>query len=510
MIAKKLTFSIVMKFLQQGIGYISLFFVSRLMGPEALGIVAFGLSYVAMFGAFGIPGIGAAHLKRVSEGNDFATCNGVYFTLKTLSVMLVGLLIIGSIFYSKYIKGEAFISPIHEKVVYVSLIVYLVDQFSLMFINTFTARKEVAKIDIGRVLGKSIAVIWKVIVAFTGLGIVYLAVGNLLNSIVILLFCLYFFRNYPVAKPNKKLFVSYLKFALAIMFISFLETYLRNLDKVMIQFFANSTHVGYYTGAKSISLLLSSITVATIGLLYPTISYYCSKKKFEEVKILSLKAERYLTMVVLPICVLMSIYAKQIVTIILGAKFVDNTPAILIPLSFLVYTQSTVISFKYQIVGVDKMRLALVLSGIMLILNIIFNVIFIPSEWMGVKLLGWGAQGAAYATLISSILGSLMFRYYSWKISGVFGNKVVVKHFIAALLMTVTLLILNRYIPGKYFLDMIIGSVIGTLIYLSILWVFKEIDKNEVKFFLDLINPKSLHSYAKEELKEGYIEKYKD
>ena len=160
-----------------------------------------------------------------------------------------------TILYYKYVLNKHFLSREHEIVLYIILAANFIGNITMMFIVTFEARKEFAKGGIAFLTGKIALVGSKVFVAVTGLGVILLACSNILSSIIILIIYLFFFKGYPIKKPTKAYFKSYLKFALPVMFIGFLSKYSQNLDKVMIQFFWSTEDVGRYAAAKQLSMI---------------------------------------------------------------------------------------------------------------------------------------------------------------------------------------------------------------------------------------------------------------
>ena len=55
------------RFLIAFFGLITSIFVQRYLGYEVVGMLAFGASFVGMFGILGDLGYGAAHIKKVNE-----------------------------------------------------------------------------------------------------------------------------------------------------------------------------------------------------------------------------------------------------------------------------------------------------------------------------------------------------------------------------------------------------------------------------------------------------------
>ena len=506
MIAQKVSFAFFTNLLISALGYISLFFVARYMGPEAVGIIAFALAYVGMFVTISDLGFGTAHIKRVSEGKDLGKCNGTYFTAKFLLTIVMAIVVLSTIFISKFIQHKSFISRAHEIVLYIILLSTIVGNLSMMFIITFGARKEIAKQTIPLLIGKIIEVVGKITVAVAGLGVILLAGMSLISSIVALLCFLFFFRGYPISKPNKEYFKNYAAFAFPVMFIGFLSKIAQNLDKVMIQFFWTTGDVGYYSAAQRISLILTFITTASTTLIFPTISSYHSKDNIEGIRNLSNQAERYLSMIFFPAVAFIFIFSHPICRILLGTKFMSSAP-ILIILSFVALVNGITQPYTQQIGGTNRIILAAKLSSTVFILNILLNFLFIPREFLGIKLLGMGGIGAAVATLISISIGSVLFRFYAYKITSSKPNPSILVHLVSALIMGIVLHFVSASMSVISWYYLMLFGAIGVGIYIFVLTIFREFTRKDLNLFLNILNPIRMKNYTISEIRSGYVQK---
>ena len=73
MIARKSFLIISTSFITRLFGWIGLVILAKLwsdFAPEALGVIGFAMSFLAIFNIIGDLGFSRAHVKRVSEGKD--------------------------------------------------------------------------------------------------------------------------------------------------------------------------------------------------------------------------------------------------------------------------------------------------------------------------------------------------------------------------------------------------------------------------------------------------------
>ena len=505
MIARKVSLAFFSNVVTTGLGYISLFFVARYMGPEALGIIAFSLAYIGIFHSFSDLGFGSAHVKRVSEGKDLGICNGTYFSAKMLLTIVMVVIVLATIFIPKMLGHSSFVSKDHEIVLYVMLLTTIIGSASMMINITFGARKETAKQSIPLLVGKVVEVSGKVFVAVVGLSVVMLAGASLISAVVVLVVFLYLFRGYPLAKPTKEYYKSYTKFALPVIVIAFLTDITHNMDKVMIQFFWTTSDVGFYSAAQQISFALSYITIASTTLIFPTISSYHSQEKVEAIRALSNRAERYLSMIFSPALVFVLILAQPICVVLLGAEFARSAP-LLVVLVAVVFVNGTTAPYTQQIGGTNRILLAARISIVIFILDVILNILFIPKEFLGVRLLGLGAIGAAASTLISITCGAVLFRYYAYRLTASKPNPCVLRQLTAAAIMGIFLFFYFHLFPEFNVLHLAIAGVIGSTTYVIALFVIGEFTRDDLYFFSKILNPLEMKKYASAEIRREYTD----
>lgn len=378
----------------------------------------------------------------------------------------------------------------------------------MIFIITFSARKEVAKGNFALLIGKIVLVGGKVIVAVSGLSVIMLAGVSVLSAIVTLICYILFFKGYPIKKPNKEYFKSYLSFAIPVIFIGFVSKYSGNLDTIMIQFFWSTKDVGLYAVSKRLSLLFDSITKSSAALIFPTISNYHSKGNIEAIRDLSNRVEKYLSMLFFPMVAYVIVFSKPICFILLGPKFLHMAPEIFVILSIVMLIYAIGLPYSSQIAATNHIKMAAYLSVVNFGTNILLNLIFIPGEILGIKLLGMGAIGAAYATLISAIIASILYRFFAYKITKSKPNLVVFIHLFASSIMALCLYLASLSLSKILWYHLPFFVLIGGTVYVIILVALHEFNMKELRYFLDILNPAKLKNYARNEMKEGYREKY--
>lgn len=496
MIAQKTSLAFFSSIFQRALGFLSLFYVSHYMGPKALGTITYATAYIGMFAAFSDLGFGTAHVKRISEGKDLGKCNGTFLTIKLFLTLLMAIVVGASIhlFQEKSVTREEF------AVLYIMLGYTVISNLATVIVSTFAARRETAKEEIPKLFISAVTVAGKVLVAVMGFSIVYLAGVDFLGVIILLVILILLFKKYPIEKPDCKYFRSYATYAVPIMVIGFLMSISLNIDKVIIKYFLDATNVGYYSAAQSISLFLTLISGAGMMLTFSKISLFHSEGNIEAIRKLTQRAERYTSIILWPAFFFILVFSEPLCRIVLGNGFI-LTPSILIILSGAAVISGITLPYSQQPAATNRMLLQTKISIIPLGLNVILDFLLVPKRFLGLVLPGMGAIGAALAALISVGVGSIIFRYYAYKISKSNFNWRILLHMVSGATMGMILYTMSIFIGVICFYHLVILAAFGTFISIVILTVLGEFGKDDFKLFVYVLNPVEMRRYIINEMK---------
>jgi O-antigen/teichoic acid export membrane protein len=501
MLKQKSFLSFFFNILSSILGFISVFFVARFMGPQALGAISTALAFTGLFAIFGDFGFGIAHYKRVSEGMDLGKCVGTFLVIRIATTGIMTFITLAVLFFMKMSSGK---TPLPENLMpifYIVLVSTIIGNMLYVIIYTFTARVEKAK-EWGILLTQKFFVsFFRVLVALTGLAVIYLAWSNLLGVVISILVALYFFRRFPIGKPDKVIFRSYVQYAIPSLLIGVTETIFMNIDKVFISYFWNVTQVGFYSSAQSLIAILSYIGAIFVGILLPTYSSLHVENRIREIRELANRVERYISLLLMPLVFFIFFFADAIRKLILGPKFILSTPII----SILVLNAMLVIftqPYSSQLLGTNQIKLGMVIGLIMLGSNIALNLILIPRQLFAITLVGLGAKGAAVSLLMSSLIGTVLFRYYAFKTSESKPNYRILYHLGAAIFsFGLASLFFKLSLINNVFIALIVCFGCGGGLYILLLVLIKELTWKDVHYYLNMINPKILLNYMATELK---------
>jgi O-antigen/teichoic acid export membrane protein len=498
------------------------------------------MAFNGLFSLVGKMGFASAHIKRVSEGKDLGTCIGTFATIKIALTFIMIAIVLSAIFIMKYVLKTGFQDATTETAVYVFLIYTSLLNVVDIAVYTFQGKKEIAKMQLTILFENVIKVPLMIVVALAGAtiaGVVSIspaidwpgflqplqkfisthAIGSLAAAYIFGVLAsvfvgLWLLKKYPIKKPTREFFKSYFVFAMPIMILALVNNISLNVDKVMIGYFWTSVEVGYYFTMQQVFELVIILSTSVGIVLFPTISEYHAKKNYAKMKQLTRLAERYISMIIIPVIVVIIIFASSVINILFDSSFLPAVP-VLMTLTLYAFLVGLKMPYSSLIQGMNKPAIAAKVGLLMGISNIVLNFLFIPENGLlsNVTILGStysinGPTGAAFATSLSVLIGFIGLRLAAKKHLKI---KLIQSHTPRHLLAGAVMGAILYYIAYQTSLFPVIRwfhllgfAGLGLAIYLGILFVLREFDKKDMKFFLELIRPKEMLKYVSSEIRD--------
>jgi len=534
-IARKSFLIVSTRFIVRFLGWVGLVVLAKQWGsfaPEAMGIIGFAMSFLGLFNIIGNLGFDKAHIKRVSEGKDFGRCLGTFISIKLVLIVVMVTIILIGIYIWKTLLGGGFTDATTESVVFVFILYYIFLNLQQITTFTFQGTKEIAKrqlVELAEGIVKTPLVLLVVTagVSIAGVSITpafswpdfleplrhFLAnhpTGSLAMTYVFAVAApfivgVWLIRQYTVKKPNKKIFSSYFIFALPMLLTSVIGVIAHNVDKVTIGYFWDATEVGYYFTVQQVTNFLMMLYSSLSFVLFPTLSTLHAQNAQEKLRNTVNNAERHISMIMIPPVFFILVFSIPIIRIMLNTSFYPAS-SVLITLSFYHLFYGLNVPFGNLISGINRPSIVAKNTVFISILNIILNIIIIPEGGILSPLGVYGAFGAAVATLLSFFIGFIRLRFIARKhVKIKLFPSFLFKHFFAGSIMAVTLFLINKYVFTSLFIMRwyhLLGLAgLGLLIYIVVLIVIKEFNKDDLWFYLDIINLKKMIIYIRDEFK---------
>ena len=368
---------------------------------------------------------------------------------------------------------------------------------------TFSGLEQSARVAIPNIIGTTIRSFIFIAAALMGLGVIWLARAYLIGIIVIGILSYWYFRDFPISKPDSQTFNSYKVYALPVAAASIFGVLKQYSDKIFIGIFWTEYQVGLYFGVQRIALFIGTMALAIEGMLLPAISNLHANKKENEIRTLVHDAERYVALICIPLVAMTIVWSSEIILVFLSKEFLPASNILKI-LALVALVRVLNRPWSVALRGSDRPDLTSILSILSSILSIILMLILVPKRipQLGLEnLFGLGGEGAAYAVLISEITVGLSLRILSYKYLEILPKSNFFVQMIVATMVGIFMWQVQETITVDRWFELFFMSGLGGLLFLSILLMLGSFTKKDFNFFWETLNPKSMKQYVGEELK---------
>ncbi len=482
------------------LGLASIWFVARLMGPEALGTIGYVMGLLGMFAMFSDLGFRMAHVKRVSEGEDVGQCVGAFLLVEAILVAPIVFFALLASPVSQRWGTTLFENEMQRGAFYFISLMYILNNFALVPVLTFEATRETAKVSLVSLVSSLVTALAKIAVAVLALGVVALSGAYMLEAATTIVVALLLFRGYRPRRPGGELLRRYLVYALPLMGIIVTTSFLSNVDRVLINTFWGATEVGYYFGIQGMVDIMNKISSAGMKLFFPKTSEDAAQGNIETIKARLFLAEKYLLTVVVAVVVGVIAFRELVIRIILGAQFLPAAPTLAV---FALFTLALAISRPYGniIYAIEKHRYLMIGTILNLLVLVVADLVFIPEQLFGHRMLGLGGVGAALGLLVGTMAAGAFQIWLVKKFTGIGFFWRAWRFLGAGLAMYAFLTLAVSFVPVSPVLQAILLGPVGALVYLLCLVALGEFNGADARFFFDLANPAKMTSYVFSELK---------
>jgi O-antigen/teichoic acid export membrane protein len=281
--------------------------------------------------------------------------------------------------------------------------------------------------------------------------VITLVFSFFLASIYICYYLIEFFRSINFNISVFKRFIKMMVFSLPLMFNSMIIFLIAKTDILMIGYFTDTTNVGIYSVAVSISNVTSFILVAINTVFAPRISALYHQNKLKELKNIYSFVTKWGLAATLVLFSAIVLYPDAIM-LSFGKDFLNGSYALII-ISFGHIVNMAVGSAGYINIMTGYRKIELYNSISVLLLNVTLNYFFIPI---------YGIEGAAVASLVSLVLINVLRLIQIYHFHGIQPYN---KGFIKVLLPALVSFIIIYVLKDVFGLTNIFWGLISLLMY---------------------------------------------
>ena len=462
-----------------GSGYIIHFGLARMVSADVYGRFGVILSILTLTQIFLLQGIPEAVTKYIAEGRDsrIVTKKATELQFIFSLILFFGLLLlapyIAEILHDEkltnYLRFVSFIIPIRA--------------MSSLYRGVLNGFEAFGKTTIGEIMNSFPRVIFVFLFVYLGFELFGVIGGYIVGSFLALLVFAILSRNLSESGNsigNKEL----INFSYPIIIFAFFFSLIPSLDLLFVKsLIEEGAMAGYYTAARTIPTIFGVVSMGLTITLLPSISKSYQEKNIALTKSYINNSLRYALMILLPSAFIFSATSSELLSFLFGAEYSKAGGAF----SILVFGWLFLYMFLIMssiINGSGKTKIPMYISLFILPICIFSNYFLIPI---------FGLKGAALATTITCLIGISFTSFFVYRIFGAFMKpKSTIKIIGASSLV----FIISWFIKFDGFF--LIGEYITLFgIYFGLLFLIKEIKKEDIDLVLGILKFKQIDSNSK-------------
>jgi O-antigen/teichoic acid export membrane protein len=441
--------------------------IARFLGDTVFGKFAFALAFTEIFSIFASLGYNTLLVREVSRDKTLVNkyINNI-FSFRVIISLILYVLIVITINLMQY--------PDDTKIaVYLLGIFQILEALANVFKVTFRAfeRMELEAAIIVSV--NLISLPFMLFLIYLGYGLitvclVYVTIG-LMDFVFSILLC-----GKKIATVKREFDFNFFRktipTAISLSMLAIFALIYVKIDTVMLSIMKGDAVVGWYNAAYYMVQGFKPLQQLFMSALFPLMSFSFVSSK-DVLKRIFERSFKYLFILGLPMAIGITLLADKIIFLIYGSNFQNSIIALQI-LSWDVLLVFLYGCISFLLVSIDRQHQMALLAGCTAIINIVLNLILIPS---------YSYIGSAFATIIAESFLLLAYIYLSARYFHLLPfHKIIIKPIIACSIM-------GLFVYFFHEMNLIVIILLAIIIYFTILFIIKGFSKDEIALMKSLI-----------------------
>lgn len=436
-------------------------YVSRVLGPNGMGISSFAMSIISYFvilATLGSATYGIRACSQVGENKDELSKVTHEIIFINLITMIISYLFL--YFCVHFFDG------LHENKASIAIASFMI-LLNVCSVEWFyRGIEKYTYITIVSLLFKLIALVSSFIFiqktsdyfSFILISVISLSGSGIINLFNIKKYINFKFYNDYNLKKHIKPMLTFFFMSLAISVYTY-------TDSVLLGLLTNLDEVGFYNVAVRIKGILISIVTSLGVVLLPKLSLYIKKGMMNEFSSLLILSLRFIIALSLPLVIFFIFFAKETILLLSGEQYFNSIPLLQISLVAVIIVGITNILGIQMLVplGKEKKLFVSVLCGALI--NVVANFTLIPFL---------SSVGAAISMVLAEFTILLIQIYFLKKYMFLFMKVNYIKVILSSLISLGVVSIFRSFIFDNNFLLLLCSGSIFFIIYLITLLLLKE------------------------------------
>jgi len=495
MLTQKLALSYFSRMVLQFVQMITSFIVARIVGPDVLGILAYGLAFVSMFKFITDMGTGTAYIKLYTSGYDKKKCLGTYVRIRVALMVVFTVVVFFSYFGKRGYNFNFHTFSTQDYVVVIYLLINIMGLLYTTFTATWIARTEQAKTDIPQMAQTLLYQIFRLVLALLGFKAIAIATSSLAAMIFVAPLYFYLGRDLKIGSFDKTIALKMIKISLPVILIIVFQTFFYSTDKVLLKHFSSIKEVGYYSVAFTFASFIKAIEASAGLLFFPFFSKAITNNNFDLINNSIHMFEKFTFAFILPLVLVISIMADKIILLTYGKGFLPSADILRVILPTF-FVSLAILPYGNILAGKGFFYIGAFFWGTSFLFFGVFAYLFVGQGMVTQK-----GQGMAFSLLLGTIvLAGFYFYYYKKKLPEL---KILPAKKGLAFSIAFSILM---YFPYQYWVKNagiavnMFYIVVFFGLYLSTGYILKIVSKTEYALIANIINFKKMKNYITNEV----------
>jgi O-antigen/teichoic acid export membrane protein len=370
--------------------------IGRVLGPAAVGALAFNLGLAGLVMAAALPGFARAHLKRLAEGEDTGRCLGTMALIQGALSVLLGLVMLGM-----WQAGALAGAPAGAHVFAFMLGSQVASRLADVFMQVFIVRERVVTHGAILLSMRIMRLVATAIVLVVAPSVAWVAAMFVLESGLTLMVAAGVLATGGVRPrpPSWDSLAGYWRFARPFLITTPIALVQDSIDRVLVGRWAGLTAAGYYHVARGLFEALSGVMAPPGMLMFTRLSSLYAERTPErdrQARRLFFSGLDKLLFLSTALAVVIWVTAEPLLDALYGPSFVAATPAL--RLLVLAALAATVINpYTFVLQAQDEVARFIPVNVARFVVYLGALAVLIPGVVPG---LPTGAAGAALARVI--------------------------------------------------------------------------------------------------------------
>jgi O-antigen/teichoic acid export membrane protein len=442
--------------------------MARILTPEDYGITALPTAFYAIAGIFIEGSFGAALIRKEKLIEEDLSTAFLYSS--SIGFLFFFLMFIGAPWIAAF-----FNVPILTSLIRVSVIPFLWSGFMTPQTVILNRKLDFKTPAIIAVISKSFMGLVGISMAYCGYGVWALVVSSLVSSLITVFLTWFLVRWRPKTGWSRDSFRYLWGFGNKMIATLLIDRTYMNIVPLIIGKYYSPAQLGEYNRAQG----YAQLPAQQFTNLLHNVSYPVMSKMQEDIDLLRSNYRRMLRLcafVMFPIMILMAVLAKPLIVLLVTEKWIACVP----------YLQLMCVAMMWY--PIHSINLALLLvkgrSDLFLRLEIIKKTIGLLIIAVS---LPFGIIPFLIGTIVHTLLCLFVNTYYTGKIINV-GFFMQMWDVVPVLLLTATVAAttyVTTMFSDIYFLQLLVGCIVGSLTYLLGGYIFKFTELKDLKYMLN-------------------------